>query len=138
MNRLPDWPARLHAFIDSIKRDRHTYGTLDCVVGFASGAVEALTGNDLAASTRGRYKTARGALGAMKRAGHANTGDLLASYFPEIHVSQASLGDLAAIPDESPFGYAIGLVNGERLLVMREDGLGSVDLFSAKRAYRVG
>ena len=55
-----------------------------------------------------------------------------------IHVSQAMLGDVAEVPDESPFGHALGIVNGERLLVMREDGIGTVDLLSATRAFRVG
>ncbi|ORE89738.1 hypothetical protein [Aurantimonas sp. 22II-16-19i] len=138
MQRLCDWPARLHAFIDQVKRSSHRYGTQDCLVGFAFGAVTALTGEDPAALYRGRYDTAKGALRVMREAGHANLADLVASHLPEIHVSRARLGDLAAIPDGSPFGFALGIVNGERLLVMREDGLGTTDFTAATRAFRVG
>ncbi len=34
--------------------------------------------------------------------------------------------------------YALGVVNGERIFVLRETGLGTVDLLDAKRAFKVG
>ncbi|MCQ0987553.1 DUF6950 family protein [Jiella marina] len=138
MARLPDWPARLHAFIDTVKRREHHYGEFDCALGFASGLVDALTGEDPAAPYRGRYTTAVGAVRVMRNEGYQTLADLAGSHLREIHVSEAMLGDLAAVPDESPFGFALGIVNGERLMVLREDGLGSRDLFSATRAFRVG
>lgn len=138
MDRLPDWPTRLHSFIDGVKHRSHRYGQFDCWDGFGAGVVQALTGEDPATPYRGRYASAIGAVRVMRNDGHRTLADLVASHLPEIHVSAARLGDLAAVAEESAFGYALGIVNGERLLVLREDGLGSVDLLSATRAFRVG
>ncbi len=96
----------------------------------------AITGVDCAAQFRGEYSTAAGALKTMKAAGFDNLADLVATMLPEIHPSQAHIGDIAAIPHEGPFGYALGVVNGERIFVLRETGLGTVGLLDAKRAFR--
>ena len=50
------------------------------------------------------------------------------------------IGDIAAIPVDGPFGYALGVVSGARIFVFGAayDRLGTVDLLTAKRAFRVG
>lgn len=138
MKRLPDWPARLHAFVDSVKAEPFRWDGHDCAVGWAADAVLAMTGEDPAKDCRGRYQTARGAAKTMKRKGFDNLADLAASKLPEIHVSQAKLGDIAVIPKDDVFGGSLGIVNGETILVIREDGMGVVPLFDASRAFRVG
>lgn len=136
MRRLPDWPARLHAFVDGVKRQPFDYGSHNCAQHWAAGAVKAMTGEDVAKGYR--FKTARGALSAMKRAGFNNIADMAASMLPEIHISQARVGDIAAVPKDDVFGFTLGIVNGEMILVLREDGMGLVPLFDATRAFRVG
>jgi hypothetical protein len=74
----------------------------------------------------------------MRQAGFRNLADMVAVMLPEIHPSEARIGDIAAIEIDTPFGYALGVVNGERVFVLREDGMGTVDLLDAKRAFRVG
>lgn len=137
--RLPDWRARFEAEIDSIKFVPFDWGAqFDCWVGLAARVAFALTGVDHAAPYRGRYVSPEGALRVMKRAGHDNLADLVASHLPEIHPSQAALGDIAAIPMEDPFGFSVGVVNGERVFVLRPEGIGTVGLLDATRAFRVG
>lgn len=136
--RLPDWRPRFETAIDAMWRTRFSWGDHDCGPGLAGRMVEAVTGADLAGRYRGRYKTARGAMGVMKRAGFANLGDLVASMLPEIHPSEAKIGDVAAVETDSVFGYALGVVNGERVFVLHPDGVATVDLLTCKRAFRVG
>lgn len=138
MTRLPDWPARLHAFVDSVKLRVFEWQAHDCFLGWAADAVLAVTGEDIGAAYRGRYKSAVGAARVMRNDGFEKLADLVASHLPEIHISEASLGDIAAIPDDSPFGFTLGIVNGEVILVLRETGMGVVPLFDATRAFRVG
>lgn len=138
MKRLPDWNARLHAFVDSVKRSPFAWASHDCFCGWAADAVEAMTGEDIATAYRSAYSTPKGAVDVMKAAGFATLADLVASHLPEIHLSQAHVGDIAAIEDDSPFGYTLGIVNGEMILVLGERAMGTVPLFSAARAFKVG
>jgi len=138
MDRLPDWAARLHDFIDGVKRDPFAWNSHDCVFGWAADAVLAITGEDVAAPYRGKYKSAKGAAGVLKRAGFDDLAEAVASLLPEIHISQARIGDLAAIPTDGPFGWSIGIVNGETILTVGETAMGVSPLLSATRAFRVG
>lgn len=65
--RYRDWPERLHAFIESRRGKPFVWGENDCAL-FAADAVIAMTGVDMAADLRG-YKTERGALNRIKKAG---------------------------------------------------------------------
>ena len=79
-----------------------------------------------------------GALGVLRNDGFADLGDLVASVLPEIHISRGRIGDVAAIPADDGFGFTLGVVNGERIFVLRPDGFGTVDLLAAGRAFRIG
>ncbi|WP_065091645.1 DUF6950 family protein [Rhizobium leucaenae] len=136
--RVMDWRERFVAEVDRLKHSPFAWGEHDCGPGLAGNLVLAITGVDCAAQWRGTYSTAAEAFAAMKAAGFQNLGDLVAAMLPEIHPSQARIGDIAAIETDTPFGYALGVVNGERIFVLREDGMGTVDLLDAKRAFRVG
>lgn len=75
----------------------------------------------------------------VARAGFADLADLVASILPEIHPSEAKVGDIAAIPTGTALGHGLGVVNGGgTILVLREEGIGVVGLLSADRAFRVG
>lgn len=60
MTRCEDWHARLAAYVFDAGRTPFAYGSHDCAL-FAAGAVEAMTGTDLAAGWRGIYRTLAGA-----------------------------------------------------------------------------
>lgn len=140
LKRRPDWRSRLSTFMESVRNERLVYGVHDCVVGLAAGAVEAMTGVDLAADVRGAYSGEARALAQIRQRGFADIAELTAAYLPEIHVGRATSGDLAAVPRPGPFGFALGVVSGDRIMVIDDSGrgLGSVDLLAATRAYKVG
>lgn len=138
LKRLPDWRRRFEEAIDDIKRRPFDWQSHECGTGLAGRLAYALTGVDCAAQYRGTYNSAASALSVMRGAGFDNLGDLVAALLPEVHISEASIGDIAAVPDESPFGYALGVVNGERIFVLRAEGIGTVDLLDATRAFKVG
>ncbi|MCF1744723.1 DUF6950 family protein [Paradevosia shaoguanensis] len=138
--RLPGWHARLDALIDSYRRAELSYGHFDCAI-LAALNVEALTGERIGKKAWWRYRSAEAGLRTMARAGFANLADMAASLLPEHeHPSRAYVGDIAAIPAENAFGFALGIVGGERIFVLGEgyDGLGTVDLLTATRAFKVG
>lgn len=56
MQRHEDWPERLTAYIGSAWKNPqpHQFGVMDCCL-YAAGAVEALSGVDIAADWRGTY-----------------------------------------------------------------------------------
>lgn len=139
LTRRDDWRSRLEAAIDQVKAIPFAWESqIDCGPHLTGRIVEALTGVDVAVAFRGRYTTAAGAVRVMREAGFDNLGDLVASILPEIHPSQAGVGDIVAIADDTPFGFALGVVNGDRAFVMRPDGLGTVELLDAQRAFKVG
>jgi hypothetical protein len=144
LTRRPDWAVRLHDFVDAVKRNAFDWASQNCAEHFAAGAVLAMTDIDIAAEYRGSYKTARGAAQMMKRKGFDNLADMLGAHLPEItgvdgepFVGGATLGDIAAIPKDDAFGFTLGIVNGEMILVLGETGMGTVPLFNAARAFRV-
>lgn len=139
LKRRGDWAARLHEHVDAIKNTPFAWSNNNCGKHWAGGAVEAMTGVDVT-SKYGSATTVRGLVAAMRRAGFDNVADLVAAELPEIPegVCQARLGDIAAIPNDDAFGYTLGIVNGETILVLGEASMGHVPLFKATRAFRVG
>lgn len=138
MIRVEKWRSKFAEQTDNIRTKPFIWGEHDCAVGLVGNLTQALVGENLAADYTGKYKDAKSAYKVMKKAGFDNLADMAASILPEIHISQAQVGDIAAVPVETNFGFALGVVNGERILVLREDGMGTVDLLDATRAFKVG
>jgi hypothetical protein len=140
LSRLPGWRKRYETFIDQVKASPFDWESHECAVAYAGGMVLALTGEDLVAPWRGRFKTRSGALRLLRETGFANLGDLVASLLDEHeHPSRMRVGDIVGIPTDSPFGFSLGICNGGgTILVLREDGMGVLDQGEASRAWRVG
>lgn len=135
--RRKDWRSRFEAAIDRLKAEPFEWGS-DCLFGLAVPILEAISDNaPLFTRFAGRYKTAKGALSVMRRAGFENLADLVASELPEIHPSRCRVGDIVAIPTEDDFGFSIGVVNGDRVFVKLQSGIGTRDLLEASRAFQV-
>lgn len=136
MKRSPTWRTDLTVYMREVSRRPFIWGEHDCAL-FAAGAVHAMTGEDFGAPYRGKYKTLRGGLRLLKRKGFANHAELAASLFEEVHPSRANVGDLAAVEEDGH--VALGVVQGPRVYVLRpgEAGVGTVDLLTASRAFRV-
>jgi hypothetical protein len=137
MSRIDHWRKALDAYVDAHRHKPFAWGTNDCWT-FAGGLVEAITGDNVTKGYRGKHRTARGALGHMKRAGADTVADFVAQRLEEIHPINAQIGDLMAIPTDDAFGHSVGICNGERVLVLTQNGVDSWDRMTATRAFRVG
>jgi hypothetical protein len=138
LKRLPDWHSRLIRAVEEVRRAPLVWGASDCGLDWAGRAVLAVTGQNPAAGLKPRYKTAQGALAFLRGQKVENLADLVARFLPEIHPSRAVIGDIAAIKTDDAFGFALGIVNGETILVRGEDGVRVLNLLDADRAFAVG
>lgn len=139
MTRLPDWHSRFVAFIDEMRRTPFKWGTDDCGPAFVGRVVTALTGDPNPAEKYiGAYGTRAGAIRAMKEAGFTDLKQAVASFLGEpVHPSRGYIGDIACIPVASPLGYALGIVNGERIFCRHPDGVGTVSLLDAESVFKI-
>lgn len=137
--RLDDWRERFDAACDRLRREPFDWGRRDCALGLAGELAIALTGVDVAGVYRGAYASEAEALELLRRNGFQTIGDVAGTLLPEYkHPSMARIGDLCVIADDSDFGGAFGVVNGERVFVMTRRGLGTVDRSQIVRAFRIG
>lgn len=136
LQQLPDWRPRLQAYVATCVSLPFKAGTHDCAL-FWAGAVAAMTGHDPAVSFRGRYRTLKGGLLALKRAGFRNHVEAVAGLLTEIPPAYARAGDTAVVAGDGEIAEALGIVQGEMIYVLRPDGLGLVPLTSALRAFRL-
>lgn len=136
--RVDDWRIRYEEVIDAIRARPFEWGKADCLSGLVVPVLCAITDDDnWFVRFIDRYKTARGALGVMHRTGFKNLADLVASELPEIHPSACRVGDIVAIPCNDEFGFALGVVNGDRAFVLLEKSLGHRDMSEVTRAFKV-
>lgn len=136
MERLADWEARLTALITASEQRPLAYGKHDCSL-FAADAVLALTGVDVAADLRGRYRTAGGALRALRRAGFRTPPAIATARLgTPVPVLMARRGDL--VTD----GAALGVMWAAHALFVADEvsapGLVAVPLRMLTAAWRVG
>ena len=140
MTRLPDWPARLAAFLEERRAAPFAWGTNDCCL-FAADAVLAITGLDLAAKWRGSYLNAAGALKALKDGGGMIK--ILASVLPAAdllrNVRQAQRGDVVLLPSRRDgMRIACGVVDlSGRAASPGERGIATLPLRAAIIGWRV-
>lgn len=133
-----DWRARLRDITYATRNEPFAWGQHDCLT-FVRFAVLAMTDTDVTKGQFKPYKTPAGAYKQMVAKGFTSLGDAVASVLPErAHISQAQIGDVVSIPDGSELKHALGIVIGERVMVLRNDGVGTVDLLEADRAFKVG
>ena len=135
MKKHETWKQDLRAYLAEQADQPFVFGRVDCG-SFAGGAVEAMTGQNPHAKVAGKYKTMKGALRALKRAGHEDHVAYAASVLTEIENPLfAQFGDIAVV--DSPEGPALGVVVGAHIEVRAPHGRGLVPLTDAVRAFRV-
>lgn len=142
MTRLPDWEARLSAWIVANRAREFAWGNWDCIL-MACSAVKAQTGLDPAAEYRGRYIDARGAAEALREIGKGTLLKTVDDVFERRPVGKARRGDLVMF--EQSIGVCVGgagfFVGEERLadaagIPMRE-GLVTIPRVSLTQAWTV-
>ena len=136
MKRLADWKPRLIAYLAAKAPLVIEPGVHDCAL-FPAGAVEAMTGVDLAAPYRGRYTTFAGGRRVLRRDGYADHMALIAAHLPEAHVSTALTGDIAILPTED--GPAVGVVGdgGVAYVLAPSGGLALCPMAPVQRLFKV-
>ncbi len=109
-------------------------GKHDCAL-FAAGCVAAMTGDDFAAPYRGRYRTLRGGIRILRKAGFSDAIALAAAHLPPVAPAFAADGDVAVVP--TPEGPALGILIGAQIRVAGPKGLRLVPREAATDFYKV-
>lgn len=116
MVRLPDWEARLNAFLAAHQNAEFKWGTLDCVQ-FVFLAIEAMTGEN-PIPAHGNYTTRIGAARALSGAGFDNIKFVMDSVADDNPPAMAMRGDI--VMHDGGLGVCIGKTS----LFLIEDGVG--------------
>jgi hypothetical protein len=132
--RLPDWKSRLIDYLNDVDGKPYALGTHDCAL-FAAGAVATMTGDDMAAPFRGRYRTLKGGLSRIRKAGFDDHIALAQSRFAQVHPAYVAPGDLAVV--DTGDGPALGVVQGEGIYVLGLDRLGVTGISDARLFLKV-
>lgn len=129
--RLPTWRADLTAFIEVSRNVAFEWGANDCAL-WASLAYETVTGHDPAFGLRGTYKTAAGALKALKKAGYDTPESIaearigprkLPAFVLPGEMVAADLATLGLAGEERQLGLSLGICNGPVCFFVGEEGL---------------
>ena len=113
--RLPDWEARLAAYLEAWEGAEFAYGVADCAR-FAAGAVEAQTGVDHYAPFLGEYDSAVSAAKVLRSIGAGTLKKTFDKHFAERAVSFAQRGDIVFD------GKAVGVCIGADALFVGQEG----------------
>lgn len=139
VDRKPGWRLALYAALDERRGLPFAWGTNDGAI-FAADMVKVMTGVDLAAPFRGRYRSEAGARRVMKAAGYADLTSLVADRLAERRRGRATTGDVALIVVERP-GHkpspCLGIVDRALIKVLTAEGVGTLPLGDAKRVFEV-
>lgn len=132
--RIEGWEVRLVEAIEAARARPFVWGENDCATVVAD-VRKALTGDDMAAEWRGRYRTARGAMRLIRSMGHATLAEAVTARLgpPLPSVLMAGRGDVLLHPD----GLAIGFCAGAHGLFPGPDGLVPVPFETCLKAWRV-
>lgn len=115
MYRLPDWEARLAAYLDPLRLRPFAWGSHDCCT-FVAGAVVAMTTVDPMAEFRGRYTTARGSVRALRKLGAGTLAGTLDRKFEAVDAALAQRGDIVMS------GGLLGICFGPFLIAVGREG----------------
>ena len=138
MTRLDSWQTTLSVYLLQCYGRPFKYGVMDCGL-FVAGAIEAMTGVDVASELRG-YQNRTQAFEAIRRVcGCKNMlviCDHIAAEFgcPAIPVTMAQRGDALQLRSGS---LGIVAMHGTELLTPYKDGLLRLPLKQAVRAWRI-
>ncbi len=141
--RWPDWQSRLQAYLQANAAMRFEYGAFDCAL-FACGAVEAMTGVDLAAEVRGHYGSRMGAMRFLRQFVGSLSLEAAAERIAaaaglvEVPVPAAARGDVLLRGRGPSAALGICAMHGTEMLAPARHGLWRFPITAARRAWRVG
>jgi hypothetical protein len=142
MRRRSDWQSRLSAYVVERAHEPFRYGAFDCGL-FVAGAIEAMTGVDMAAELRGKYSSRQEAFAVIRRlCGRATmtaVADHLSAAFgiAEVPVAFAQRGDPVQLRRGRAARLGLVAMHGTEILVPYAGGLLRLPLSHAVRAWRI-
>jgi len=143
LRRDDDWPYFLERYLIENEKQNFQYGHFDCCL-FAAGAIEAMTGVDLAEAFRGHYANHKQAMVIVRKAcGRMSFVSLAAKLFEKAHMPEvapqfAQRGDVVLI--RQPRNHSLlGIValDGIHAMIPIGVGLSKVPIVNVERAWRV-
>lgn len=129
--RPAGWQGRLTAYLAERAREPFAPGRHDCML-FAAGAVQAMTGRDLARGWRG-YRTLAEGQRKLRRKGYADHVALVRALLPV--TDDPRPGDVAVVV--TPSGPGLGVVQGQLIYGVALVGWQLVPLSDAVEFFRV-
>jgi len=142
MFRLPSWQSELSRYLLSCERTPFSYGHLDCGL-FAAGAIETMTGVDIAWQLRGKYHSRTEAFTAVKelcgKATMAAIADHLFALYgiPEIRVLSAQRGDIVQLRAGRLSSLGVVAMHGTEICCPTKSGIRRTPLIQATRAWHI-
>jgi hypothetical protein len=143
MTRLWNWQTRLSEYIVANATRPFKYGMLDCGL-FLAGAIEAITGVDVAEGLRGRYRTRKKAFEAIKDMCGIATTEAIAAHLAEkygakeVPILYAQAGDAVVLRHGRRSSLGIVAMHGTEILTPYKDGILRLPLEHATKSYRIG
>lgn len=116
--RNNDWLKQLRETIQAASGRPFLWGENDCCL-FAADCCVAVCGVDPAEQYRGKYKTERGAKGALKRT-HGSLEGAWDACFKRVDVSLRQRGDVVLF--DSEFGRCVGVVWSGGIIAVTDEG----------------
>ena len=137
MKRFADWQQRLVDYLNECFQKRFMPSEHDCAH-FGDNAVYAMTGQRLAPPWGKDYTTLKEGIKLLRQHGYRNLVDYLSNIedLKEIPPSFAHRGDIGIIKGDIT-GGVIGIVQGEYVYVLNEEGLALVSRLNMIKAFRV-
>lgn len=133
MQRLPDWPTRLAAFIEARRERAFSWGDSDCCL-FVCDGIEAMTGTDPGERWRGLYQSERGARRVLRdNDGVSGLATLILGQ--PVPPALAGRGDVVLI--DTPAGEALALCVGNTIAAQGGSGIEFHPNNAAKAAWKV-
>jgi len=117
--RHPQWEQRLHELVDANIDRPYKYGAWDCML-WPAAAIQAVTGKNVGAPHRGKYRSAASASRYLRSIGFDSPEQMLDSIFEQKPIGFAMRGDLVLC--RTPTGDNPGVCYGDYALVVGEQG----------------
>lgn len=136
MEKKEDWRFCLTEYLEGKKCQNFKYGYNDCAL-FAAGAIEAMTGEDIAANYRGKYSTYIGGLRKVRADGYQYHFSIFEDKLTEIPVSFATCGDIGFYKTEFDGIYSVCVVLGHKTAVIADNGFSLVDTTDLYKTFRI-
>lgn len=133
MKRREDWDIRLHQWHRQTLDIPHDWGRNNCAFR-AAGAIEAMTGVDLARGYRSKVRSEKSFHALMRERGWKSMADIADAFLPRTETPRR--GDLVLL--EGPNGDFFGIRVGKTAVGPTQRGLEHVGMTQVKAAWKVG